>query len=342
MTDFLDACYDAIRIQENSISRTIEGVEEDSLSFQERRRVIFVGCGDSFAVARYGQWIFLQSGMNTLALSSPDIRRIPLDERDVVVGITASGRSIATINALQYSKRKGAYTIVLTDNPNGRVTQDADLVWQTHAGVDSYNISPSSPTTTAMVYILKRMTMEQGMLETELYKDSARLERIGKEMVDWAERTGIAISELVNLSTPLYLVSDGSNHIAAQLGLMKFNEYSLVNAHLAHREEFSHHWNLSLSEKDSVVFVTDTPSTPEDLTYLKILKETLRMKVHHLFVDEGLNLETSLAQTVANAIALQMAAYHTVMRFEPDKERWKQPNADAFSIYRNQVHDDKV
>jgi glucosamine 6-phosphate synthetase-like amidotransferase/phosphosugar isomerase protein len=333
MTEFLEACYDAIKIQGESISRTIKDVEKDSLSFSDRRKVIFVGCGDSFAVARYGQWVFLQSGVNANALSSPDITRVPLDERDVVIGVTASGRSIATIDALEYSKQRGAYTVVLTDDLNGKAGRNADLAWQTHACVDSYNISPSSPTTTAMAYILKRVTMENRISDTEIHRDSVRLEKIGKKMVEWAEVSGTAISKLVDLRTPLYFVSDGPNHIAAHIGLMKFNEYSLVKAHLAHREEYSHHWNLSLNEGDSVVFVTDSPPTTEDSMYLKILNETLRMKAYHLYTDNELDLESPFGQTIANTIALQMAAYYTVTRFEPHKDKWKQPNADAFNIY---------
>lgn len=333
MTRFLEACYSAIRAQEKSISHTIKKTEKDNLTFGDRKRVILIGCGDSFAVARYGQWVFLQNGVNANAFAPPDISRVHLDEKDVVIGVTASGRSVATINALQFSRQKGAFTVVLTDDPEGRAAQNVDLVWRTYAGVDSYNISPSSPTTTAMAYILRRVSMECGTSKTGIYRDSVRLENLGKKLIDWAEISGKVISDFVDLGIPLYFVSDGPNHIAAHIGLMKFNEYSLVKAHLAHREEYSHHWNLSLNEGDSVVFVTDSPPTTEDTAYLRVLRETLRMNAYHLYVDNELRLETPLGQTIANSIAFQMAAYHTVIRFNPQKEKWKQPNADAFSIY---------
>ena len=57
------------------------------------------------------------------------------------------------------------------------------------------------------------------------------------------------------------------------------------------------------------------------------------MRGFHLFTPESLGLESPLGQTIANSIALQMAAYYNVMEYDPGKEFWKRPNVDAFKIY---------
>ncbi|MHA2384099.1 MAG: hypothetical protein ACXACT_16115 [Candidatus Thorarchaeota archaeon] len=105
-------------------------------------------------------------------------------------------------------------------------------------------------------------------------------------MLTWAEQKGKVISQLTKPDVPIYLISEGPNHVAAQIGMMKFNEFSILKGIAAIREDFSHHYNLAIKENDG-----------------------------------------------GNMIALQMASYHTVLKFDPDKESFKQSHAEAFKIY---------
>lgn len=334
MTEFLDACYQAIRKQETSFSETLTYMERKEFKLKLRdKRIVLVGAGDSYAVAKYGEWAFREIGYNVMALSAPEICRVPVYEEHVVIGVTASGRSLSTIAALEHARTEGAHTVILTDNADGSAAKKVDEIWTTKSGVDSYDISPSAPTTAAMVFLLKLVVIEQAVPRTRIHQDIHKLERIGKDMVDWAEVVGKEIADLVDLHKPLYFVSDGPNHVAAQLGQMKFNEYSLVKTMVGIREDYTHHWNLSLNPEDRVVLISDSPTTPEDSVYLKVLSKTLRMKTYHLFTSEDLYLESALGQAIANTIALQMAAYYTVLKYDSQKDKWKEPNASAFKIY---------
>ena len=175
MTEFLDACYDAIRKQGKAIPETLAGVDlEETEIITDRRRIVLVGCGDSYAAAEFGKWAFLKVGLNAMSLSPTEMSHIALDKRSVVIGITASGRSLATIAALDRAKSKGAMTVVLTDDPEGKAVESADRVWITRSGVDSYNISPSSPTTTAMAYLLKAAGGSANAADEQLHNDVTR------------------------------------------------------------------------------------------------------------------------------------------------------------------------
>ena len=57
------------------------------------------------------------------------------------------------------------------------------------------------------------------------------------------------------------------------------------------------------------------------------------MKSYHLYTDEKFNLRLPIVQAIPNIIALQMASYYTVLRFNPDMDWFKLPNVDAFKIY---------
>ena len=336
MTEFLDNCHKAIKTQTTSIPRTLKEVDKKQIdAIRDKKLVVLIGCGDSFGVAEYGKWAFQSVGVNAISLSPPELSRIRLYDDILVVGISASGRSLATIEALNYAKSQEVTTAALTDNPNGKVAQIVDHIWVTYSGVDSYNISPSSPTTTAMAYLMKMAMMIEGMPHSQIHEDSVRLgwDRVIIDMVDWAESIGKEIVEIVDPQRPLFLISNGPNYVAAQIGAMKFNEFSLIKGVSAIREEFQHHYVLSINDDDRAILITDDSEKLNDKKYLKILTDTLKMRVFHLHTPETLNLESSLGQAIANTIALQMASYYTVLKLNPEKNKFKLPHAEAFKIY---------
>ena len=333
MTEFLDTCYDAIKKQEQSIPRSIDAVDETAASsLEDKRQIVLTGCGDSFAVAHYGKWAFLRVGYNALAVSPDEIEYLRLGKDSVVIGITASGRSLATIAGLQKARSQGARIVVLTDNRDGTASQEANHIWTTESGVETYNTSPSAPTTAAMAYLLA-ISSKIDETKKDLIQDIRQLKSTVSDMISWAEEEGVAISRLTSPGVPIYLISEGPNHVAAQVGMMKFDEYSILKGFSAIREEFRHHYNISVNDNDCAVLVTRSPIDQSDHTYMRVLKDTLKMKAYHLHVDDRLGLKLPLVQAIPNTIALQMAAYHTVLKFNPNKESFKLPHAEAFKIY---------
>jgi len=332
VTEFLDSCYEAIKVQENSIADTINSVDLTNISNIIGKRIVLVGAGDSYAVSEYGKWAFQSIGLDAISLSPPEIIHIPMDSDTVVIGVTASGRSLSTLDALKKAKTKGAQTIVLTDNPDGKASEETSKLWVTKAHVDSYNVSPASPTTTAIAYLLTIASELDSKLRRNLQSDVKQLTTVGKKMLGWAEREGKIVAELVTPGPPLYMISDGPNHVAAQVGMMKFNEFAVVKGFAAIREDFCHHQNLSINDEDQAVLISGQ-KCPDDERYMKILTEVLNMQAHHIHVPEDFGFKTALAQTILNTIALQMGAHFTVRRYNPDMEWFKMPHAKAFKIY---------
>ncbi|MHA3963637.1 MAG: SIS domain-containing protein, partial [Candidatus Thorarchaeota archaeon SMTZ1-45] len=325
---------DGIKKQENSISETLAMVgKNDGDILKDKWLIIITGCGDSYAVAEYGKWALLRVGLNAISLSPTEIPKIQLNRDCVVIGVSASGRSLATLDALKVAKSGGATTIVLTDNEQGNASELVDHVWLTRSGVSSHNISPSSVTTTAMAYLLKLAAEHQSMPDSQIHRDLHRLESNGKQMLNWAEQVGKESSKAVIPRKPLFMISDGPNYVAAQIGMMKFNEYGVVQSSAALWEDFRHHHVLAVNQGDCAFLISDSPLETENVRYIKVLTDTLGMSAYHLYTPEELTFESPLGQAIANSIALQMAAYYNVLEYNPGKESWRKPNVDAFKIY---------
>jgi len=334
MTEFLDICYDSMKRQEQAIPKTIDAVDETAASIVEgKKQIILTGSGDSYAAAHYGKWAFLRVGLNALAISPDEIHNLCIDKDTVVIGISASGRSLVTIEALQKAKSEGATGVVLTDNKDGTASREADHVWVTKSGVTTYDTSPQATTTTAMVYLLAVSAGINKESKGGLEQDIEQLKSVVKELMIWAEREGIAISQLTSPNVPIYLMAEGPNHVATQIGMMKFNEFSVLPGIAVVKEEFRHHYVLSINNNDTAVLVTKSPVDSSNDSYLRALTESLKMRAYHLHTGESIGLQLPLVQTIPNAIALQMAAYHSVLKHDPDKDAFKQPNIDAFKIY---------
>ncbi len=332
MNEFLDSCYDVIKVQEKSITDTIKSVDVNNLSDIVGKRIVLIGAGDSYAVSEYGKWVFRAIGLDAISLSPPEVIHVPIDSETVVIGVTASGRSRSTLDSLEKTRAKGAETIVLTDESEGKACEKNSNLWVTKANVDSYNVSPASPTTTAMVYLLAIAAEMNSPLQSSLQRDIKQLSKIGESVLDWAEHEGKIISKLVTPGPPLYMISDGPNYVAAQIGMMKFNEFAVVKGVASLREDFCHHQNLSMDDGDQAILISGEEG-PDDERYMKVLTEVLNMQAHHLHVPKHLGLKTAFAQTIPNTIALQMGSHFAVRRYKPDMEWFRMPHAKAFKIY---------
>ncbi len=327
----MEQCGRAVRLQEKVIPKAIERGQDIGLNaIRDKKLVVLTGCGDSYAVAEYGAWLLLQEGINAVAVSAPDTQRLHLNDRYTVVGITASGRSLATIGALEYAKRQGSHTVALTDNEKGEVTNVVDTCWVTESGVATYDIIPTAPTTAAMAFLLG--VMEQ--VNQERYEeDTGRLQKGMSILFREAEGEGRQISELISPKQRAYFISEGPNFVAAQLGMMKINEASLTQGIAILREEFQHYGSLPTQQNDLAIVVTDSPASKRDHAFVRTLWERLGLKSYHLHTSENARLETPIVQTIVNTVTLQIAVFNALVRFDPEKEWFRLPHAKAFRIY---------
>ncbi len=315
----------------HAIPATMSAVSgEEGEALRHRRLIVFTGCGDSLAVAEFGARMLLQEGLNAIALSPPELLRVPIDGQCVVIGVTASGRSLSTLAAIEYAAECGATTIALTDNKEGRIVDRVEVVWLTRSGVESYNIIPTAPTTAAMAYLLAVVSkMSEERYQADVHVLSKNMSRV----FEWAEREGRKISELITTNQTVYLISEGPHYVAAQLGMMKICESSMTLGVSVLREEFQHYGSLPTRAGDAAILITDSPPAKHDLRFLEILERILELRSYLLCLPDELEIRSPFAQVIPNVIALQTAVHNALTRTFPDKEWFRLPHAKAFEIY---------
>lgn len=92
--------------------------------------VIYVyAIGTSAGIAQEFQYRLMQIGKTALCVNDVPTMKVSslnIKEGDVAVGISHSGRTIATIEALQLAKERGADTLCITSYPGSKITESSD------------------------------------------------------------------------------------------------------------------------------------------------------------------------------------------------------------------------
>ena len=91
-------------------------------------RVVALVAGGAAALRRS-----IEGAEDDRAAARGAVRRARLDERDLLVGISASGRTPFALAALEEARARGARTALLTSNPSARAAADRMVVLDTGA-----------------------------------------------------------------------------------------------------------------------------------------------------------------------------------------------------------------
>ncbi|MDO4431011.1 MAG: N-acetylmuramic acid 6-phosphate etherase [Lonepinella koalarum] len=100
-----------------------------------------------------------------------DLQHIDFSEKDVLVGIAASGRTPYVIGALNYAKSLGATTVSIASNPNSAMAQIADIAIETLVGPEVLTGSSRMKSGTAQKCVLNMLTTASMVLIGKCYQN---------------------------------------------------------------------------------------------------------------------------------------------------------------------------
>ena len=115
--------------------------------------VVGIIAGGKEAMFRAKEW-----AEDDPALGEQDLKENTLTQRDVVVGIAASGRTPYVIGGLEYANELGATTVALSCNPDSPIADIADIAISPVVGPEALTGSTRLKSGTAQKLVLNMLT----------------------------------------------------------------------------------------------------------------------------------------------------------------------------------------
>ena len=165
-----------------------------------------------------------------------DLQAISLSQKDVVVGISASGNTPYTLGAIEYSRTAGTATIAVTCNPNSKMAGVADVSIAPVVGPEAIAGSSRMKAGTAQKMILNMLStgtmiklgLVYGNLMSNLRATNEKLRRRACAIL--AEEAAISAEEAAR-----YFESSGEDLrialLMARVGVSRLESEQLLEAH---------------------------------------------------------------------------------------------------------------
>ncbi len=113
------------------------GMSEDEL--RVLKRIVIVACGTAYHAGVVGRYVIEEWGRVPVEpdVASEWIYRNPvIDPGTLVIGISQSGETRDTIQAMQLAREKGARTVAITNMMGSQITREVDSVLYTRTGLE--------------------------------------------------------------------------------------------------------------------------------------------------------------------------------------------------------------
>jgi len=110
-------------------------------------KIYIYGVGTSAIFVNEFQYRLMQLGYNVLAftdVASMKISTLNLKKGDVAIGISHSGRAVATVEAMRLAKENGAKTICLTSFEKSKITELCDFAIEVYSDEIRYPVEAIS------------------------------------------------------------------------------------------------------------------------------------------------------------------------------------------------------
>ena len=214
---------------EETLPQIVQVVDVITVAFQNGGRLIYMGAGTSGRLGildasecppTFGTSADLIVGLiagghdailkavenaeDSMTLAESDLNSLSLSDRDVVVGIAASGRTPYVIGGLTYAKSIGAKTVAIACNPNNPMSQIADIAITPVVGPEIITGSSRMKAGTAQKLVLNMLTTGAMIRNGKVF---------GNLMVDVEATNAKLVQRQVNIVVE---ATGASNHDADQ------------------------------------------------------------------------------------------------------------------------------
>jgi glucosamine--fructose-6-phosphate aminotransferase (isomerizing) len=161
----------------------LEGLGMTEEELRDLRRIVIVACGTSYhagVVARYAIEEWARVPVEPDVASEWIYRNPVLDPGTLVIGISQSGETRDTIQAMKLAREKGARTVAITNMMGSQITREVDSTLYTRTGLE-VGVA-ASKTFTAQISLLFLVGLKLAQLRSTLPRNE--IEFILDELYD--------------------------------------------------------------------------------------------------------------------------------------------------------------
>jgi glucosamine--fructose-6-phosphate aminotransferase (isomerizing) len=153
----------------------LEGLGLSDEELKRLRRVVILGCGTAYHAGVVARYVIEEWGRIPVEpdIASEWIYRNPvIGEDTLVIGISQSGETRDTVNAMKLARELGAHTLAITNMMGSQITREVDSVLYTRCGLE-VGVA-ASKTFTAQVALLYLVGLKFAQVRETLPADEIR------------------------------------------------------------------------------------------------------------------------------------------------------------------------
>jgi glucosamine--fructose-6-phosphate aminotransferase (isomerizing) len=213
-------------------------LKKNTVAWASLSNLCIVACGTSFyagCVAKY--WFEKVARLSVRVEIASEFRynhpALPLGTGALFV--SQSGETADTLAALRFAKQQGIFCIGIVNVPESSLAREADVLWQTHSGVEVGVASTKAFTAQLAVlwHLVEEAAEQRKALSSEEKKTLDRAFQTLPEQVEEALLLDASLQKLAarfgHTTSALYL-GRGALHPIAMEGALKLKEISYIHA----------------------------------------------------------------------------------------------------------------
>ena len=171
----------------------LEALGLTELEVRNLRRIVIVACGTAYHAGVVGRYILEEWARVPVEpdIASEWIYRNPVLSKDtLVIGISQSGETRDTVNAMKLARESGARTLAITNLMGTQITREADATLYTRCGME-VGVA-ASKTFTAQVALISLLALRLAEIRRTLPEDEIefildRLHELPQKMQDFLD-----------------------------------------------------------------------------------------------------------------------------------------------------------
>ena len=277
--------YEMIYEIPQAIEQTIKQEKQASAPIEilkDKKRIYFTGCGTAFFSSMLGSQVLSLSEDEThiscvpaLELQSYDY---PFGKDCAVIGISHSGITKTTTDALQYAKSKGARAIGITHFENRPISKVADVTLVVGSGPDDSRCHTKCYLAGAMACTMLGIELldSHGSLSNRLKgieSELNKLPELAKKSLTSADESCKAMAKKYEAKDSYYFAGAGPNFPNTREAALKIMETSFVPAQGFETEQLLHGPWVSMDKQTLLtLFAPNGPSHNRNVDLAKAAK----------------------------------------------------------------------